>query len=753
MDFSMVENKHILVIDDNPAIHDDFRKILAMERKDSILEKLESELFFEVKSKTEGEAATWYNIDYASQGKEGLDKVIHTQDTHDPYALAFVDIRMPPGWDGIETIERIWKVDPWIQVVICTAYSDYSWDEIVKRLGNKDNLIILKKPFEAVEVRQLAAALVKKWELNKEVRAQIDTLEETVESRTSELEHTVSLVKATLESTADGILVIDEEGKILDFNRKFSDMWNIPKEILDSGLEQKVIELMSRQVINPETFWQKITYIHKNPNLEFFDEINFKDDRCFERYTKPHLLLEKISGRTWSFRDITERKKLQEDLVYEATHDKLTNLPNRALLTDRIKQAIAVAKRDKDLVILLFCDLDRFKLVNDSLGHSSGDYLLKVVGRRLQDFVRESDTVSRLGGDEFVIMLTGFSKLSHAIPSLQKILKVIEKPIQIENHELNVTTSMGVSYYPKDGQDAETLLKTADSAMYRAKAAGKNNYQFYDKEKAGSLMQHLTLENELRHALTNNELFLAYQPIISLTTQKIISFEALIRWKHPRLGLLLPDEFIPIAEESGLIVPLGEWVLRQACLQNKKWLESGYSPGQISVNVSSIQLDKKNFFSIVVDILNETKLDSKFLALEITENAVINNPERILITLKRLKELGVSLVLDDFGTGYSSLSYLKRFPFDKLKIDRSFIKNLTEGLKEKGIVKAIIAMANNLNLKVVAEGAETDENVAFLKETECDEIQGFLLGRPASAEDCSALLRKSKYSNSKEEEQ
>lgn len=747
----MIENKHILVIDDNPAIHEDFKKILTFENQgSSSLDKLENELFSEPTLKINSETEPSYEIDFASQGKEGLEKVEYTLQANKPYALAFVDIRMPPGWDGIETIEKIWKVDPWLQVVICTAYSDYSWGEIIKRLGNTDNLIILKKPFEAVEVRQLAAALVKKWELNLEVRKQIDTLEETVETRTSDLEHTVSLVKATLESTADGILVIDDAGKTLDFNRKFSDMWNIPYEILNIGLEQKITEHMAYQVLEPETFIQKIKYIHKHPDLEFFDEITFKDNRCFERYTKPHLLNEKISGRTWSFRNVTERKKLQEDLIYEATHDNLTSLPNRSLLSDRIKQAIAIAKRKNEMVVLLFCDLDRFKLVNDSLGHASGDYVLKVIAKRLRDIIRESDTVARLGGDEFVVMLTGFKELSQTNSLLKKIQQVIQNPMQIEGHEITISTSMGISSYPKDGQDAEALLKTADVAMYRAKETGRNNYQFYDEEMIAEAMKHLTLENDLRHALAHEEFFLAYQPIIDLNSKKIVSFEVLIRWKHPKLGVLFPNEFIPIAEESGLILPIGEWVLKKACLQTKEWIEKGYFNGPMAVNVSSVQLNKKDFFAKVMDLLNEVRLDPKHLALEITENTIIENPERVLMTLKKLKEAGISLVLDDFGTGYSSLSYLQKFPFDKLKIDQSFIRDLSEGLKEKGIVKAIIAMATSLNLKVVAEGAETDESIKFLKETECNEIQGYLLGRPIPAEDCTRLISQPPHSKSLE---
>ncbi len=447
-------------------------------------------------------------------------------------------------------------------------------------------------------------------------------------------------------------------------------------------------------------------------------------------------------GAVIALHDITERKRMERQLMEQATQDSLTHLPNRAMLFDRIWQSIVHGKREKQIINILFIDLDRFKIVNDSLGHDVGDELLKIAAKRLQQCVRETDTVARIGGDEFVAILTGQTEEANAIPIVQKILRSMVEPFFVNNHELIVSCSIGISSYPKDGIDPETLIKNADTAMYRVKETGRNGFQFYTEEINTRALEKLTLENQLRHAVENKEFVLHYQPLIDLVSGKIVGVEALIRWQQPELGMIQPLKFITLAEETGLIVPIGEWVLRTACAQCKVWQDMGLPRIKMAVNLSGVKFKHAQMDSLVKEVLMETKLEGKYLELEITETTIIENAEAIIITLNNIKNMGVHLVIDDFGTGYSSLSYLKRLPIDKLKIDRSFIKDVDRSTDDAAIVLAVIAMANSLKIIVVAEGMETKAQLGFLHFHRCDEIQGDYFSKPLTAEACAELLKK-----------
>lgn len=440
--------------------------------------------------------------------------------------------------------------------------------------------------------------------------------------------------------------------------------------------------------------------------------------------------------------DVTERKLYQARIEQQANYDTLTGLANRSLLQDRLEQALLAASSHGSgtQLAVAFVDLDRFKYINDSLGHHVGDDLLRTMADRLESCVRECDTVARLGGDEFVVLLTGHTAPDQVRNIVERMLAVVTQPWISEHGEFNVSCSIGVALYPNDGADAQTLLKHADSAMYRAKESGRNNFQFFTRELNALMTERLAMESNLRRALERDQFVLHYQPRVDLGTGRIIGAEALIRWKLPEQGIVPPGKFIPLAEETGLIVPIGKWVLRAACAQNKAWQDAGLEPIVVSVNVSARQFRQDNLVRTVAEVLEETGLAPRYLELELTESMVMHDAAQLVAMLGELKRLGVQIAVDDFGTGYSSLSYLKRFPVDRLKVDRSFVEHLATDAEDATIVRAIIALGHNLGLKVVAEGVELPEQVDFLRLNLCDEAQGFIYCRPIESAELAARL-------------
>jgi diguanylate cyclase (GGDEF)-like protein len=451
------------------------------------------------------------------------------------------------------------------------------------------------------------------------------------------------------------------------------------------------------------------------------------------------------NGRAWlisgTVLDITARIKAESEIHHLINYDTLTGLPNRSLLHDRLKQAIAQAAQDKHLVWVLCLDLDRFKGVNDTLGHRSGDKLLQEVARRLFACVRESDTLARLGGDEFVVVLNGVVSEKGASVVAKKILGLIAEPIPIEGHEIYTTASIGIAAYPLDGEDGHTLLKHADLAMYKAKELDRNNFHFFSHDMNIKVMERMMLENSMRKALERNEFFLVYQPQVDARTGRIMGVEALLRWNHPDMGLLTPDRFICLAEETGFIVPLGEWVLMTACRQNRAWQKQGFPPLRVAVNLSGKQFGQHRLDEMISAILVETGLAPEWLELEITESAIMRNAEQNISILRRLKGMGISLAIDDFGTGYSSLSYLKHFPITRLKIDKTFVQDITTNPDDAAIADIIISMAQTLKLDVIAEGVETRAQMEFLCFHNCLEMQGYLFSPPLAADRFAHLLR------------
>jgi diguanylate cyclase (GGDEF)-like protein/PAS domain S-box-containing protein len=432
-------------------------------------------------------------------------------------------------------------------------------------------------------------------------------------------------------------------------------------------------------------------------------------------------------------RDITERTYAEEQIKHLAYHDALTGLPNRLLFKDRLTVALSHAQRERTRLAILFLDLDRFKVINDSLGHNIGDQLLQAVAARVSSCVRESDTVARLGGDEFTLLLPNLLRSDDAAPIAQKILEAVRYPFHIEGREFFITTSIGISLYPEDGTDAETLIKNADTAMYQAKEQGRDNYQLFNAFVNAKALQRIALEHGLHRALQNDELEVHYQPIFDFRSGRITGMEALLRWTHPDMGVVPPAVFIPIAEATGTMVPIGLWAMRRACEQAKTWHDSGFRNLSLAVNLSVTQLQQADLVPRVQEVLTETGLPPRLLELEITESSAMQSPEGSIRTLYELKKLGIRISLDDFGTGHSSLSYLKRFPIDTLKIDQSFVRDITNDPDTAAIVTAIIAMAHSLRLKVIAEGVEFTDQANFLKRYGCDQMQGYLIRAPVPA--------------------
>ena len=449
-----------------------------------------------------------------------------------------------------------------------------------------------------------------------------------------------------------------------------------------------------------------------------------------------------------SIRHALERHQLLRELKaaqvaerFLAYRDNLTKLPNRQLFYDRLHQAILHSKRHKNVFAILFLDLDGFKKINDKLGHGTGDYLLKIAAERLKKCLRQSDTVARWGGDEFTIILNRISQEQDAIKVAQKILESISQPFQAQEYDLFVTTSIGISLYPSDATDVEILLKNADTAMYRAKKDGKNSFRCYAPSMDVNYLEHVTRVNGLKRAIEDDELAAFYQPQVNLNTNKITGVEAFVRWRHPNMGLIPPSKFMPLAEETGLILQIDEWMLRQACAQNKRWQDEGLPAIRVSVNLSDRTFRDPGVPQTLSQILEETGLEAKYLVLEITENDAMQDVEKTVERLKKFKDIGVQIALHQFGTGTSSLSCLKRLPKDMLKIDRSFVKGLDENEEDRTITEGITALAHSLDLKVIAEGVETKEQMSFLLAPGCDEVQGYFISRPVTAAELTELLK------------
>jgi diguanylate cyclase (GGDEF)-like protein/PAS domain S-box-containing protein len=586
---------------------------------------------------------------------------------------------------------------------------------------------------------------------NNQLRQHREKLEEQVAFRTSELiassaelRESENKYRVLFEDSADAFWLVDNGGfvdcnsaALQLFGYSTKDEFKHPADISppnqSDGRSSRMAadERMAAAFLNGK---ERFEWLHRRKNGELFPA-----EVCLAAMT--------LNGQTMllaTARDITESKIAEERIQFLAYYDALTGLSNRTLLQDRISKALASAHRRKENVAVLFLDLDRFKIINDTMGHSTGDVLLQEVAARLKGWVREQDTVARVGGDEFVVLLSTVAQASDAAAAAQRAVDVIAAEYSRQDSPINITCSVGISMFPENGVDSETLIKNADAAMYSAKQKGSNNIQFFTKDMNDQMVERLKLESGLRLALNREELFLVYQPQMDISTGEIVGVEALLRWQHPEFGLVPPDRFIRIAENVGLIVPIGEWVLKTACAQARKWQDEGLRQLQMAVNVSAVQFRQDGFRDQIRSVLHETGLASQYFEVELTESLLLSYVEVMFSVLRELKEMGLSLAIDDFGTGYSSLSYLRQFPVSKLKIDRSFVQDVAMNPDDAAITAAIIGMAKNLNLKVIAEGVENEAQLSFLRAHQCDEIQGYYFSRPLSADKVADMLRGNK---------
>jgi diguanylate cyclase (GGDEF)-like protein/PAS domain S-box-containing protein len=633
----------------------------------------------------------------------------------------FLDYKLP-GEDGLTVLSEIRKTDSITPVIMLTGYGNECLAVDMMKAGATDYLAKSNMSAENLSHVLLSAVRISKAE------QQIAVTEEKLR-----------LAGKALESTSEGIIITDAEGRIETVNSAFYSITGYSPEevigqnpkILKSGLHEVDFYRKLWESLKQEGHWQGEIW-NRRKNGELYPEwLSISSVKSEQNKTTNYVAI---------FTDITDRKLSEKRLNRLAHYDALTGLPNRLLFLDRMNQAFNHAHRRNQLVPILFLDLDRFKIINDTLGHSTGDLLLKEVAKRLSGSVKEWDTVSRFSGDKFVILLEDIGRIEAVNQIARKILNRLSKAFNIKNQELYISASIGISIYPNDGEDPDTLINNAEVAMYRAKEKGKNNFQMYAPVMNSTAFQRLVMENSLRKAVDKNELLLHYQPQIEVKTGRIVGVEALIRWQHQEMGLVYPGQFISLAEETGLIVPIGEWVLYNACLQNKKWQEAGIEPISISVNLSVRQFKDQSLFDSIQHVINETGLNPRLLDIEITETAAMHDAEYSISILEKLKDMGISISIDDFGTGYSSLNYLKQLPLDTLKIDKSFVHDIVVNEDDNAIVSAIIAMAHKLRLGVVAEGVETQIQFNFLQSLECDRMQGYLFSRPLPAEEFEQLI-------------
>lgn len=554
------------------------------------------------------------------------------------------------------------------------------------------------------------------------------TIQDITERKLAEEQLTV--LKEAVECLPIGITITNTDGKIIFTNPAEAEIHGYTREEL---LHKEAHTLASPKL-------RSALPINSFENLSFWkrESINIRKNGTEFPVHLTSIPVKNAEGRYMGFvtacEDITERKAAENKIEQLAYYDPLTNLPNRRMFQDRLGQSLARSEREGLQTAVLFLDLDRFKEVNDAFGHEFGDKLLQAVAKRLEKWMRKADTVARLGGDEFVILLSDIEDHKNVAYTAGRILESFASPFDLEGRQIYSSTSIGIAFYPTDGENVDELLKNADAAMYHAKSKGRQTYCFFSEKLNLKIRERISLETDLRHALENGELVLHYQPQIGLNSDSMIGVEALVRWQCPKRGLLDPDHFVGVAEETGLIYRMGEWVLRTACAQLKEWQETGRLVAKVAVNISGYQFKRPDFMELIDNILRETGLEPGSLELELTESVIMDKTPKTISRLNKLKAKGIYLSIDDFGTGYSSLSYLKHFPIDRIKIDRIFVRGVLTNRDDAGIVDAIIAMAHSLNLKVLAEGVETKEQLNYLKMRNCDEAQGYYFSKPLKAE-------------------
>jgi diguanylate cyclase (GGDEF)-like protein/PAS domain S-box-containing protein len=662
-------------------------------------------------------------IEWVRSCSKGVERLSGTGEQRDGIDAVLVDLILPDS-KGIDTFDQLYKVAPHTPILVLSAPHDEEIAKLAVQKGAQDYL--LQSRLDSYVLRKALRNMMER-------AANAEVLFEGQER-----------AQVTLDSIGDAVISTDAHGLVTYLNavaegltgwsrkeaegRPLADVFRI----INSGSGETAADPVELAIRENRT-------VGLTPNCILVRRDGV--EAGVEDSVAPiHDRQGKVTGAVIVFRDVTAAQALSRKMSHLAQYDSVTDLPNRILLNDRLVQAMAMAQRHGKKLAVLYLDIDRFKHINDTAGHAAGDRLLQSISNRLLGCVRSSDTVSRRGGDEFVVLLSEVAQTEDSAVAAQKILAALSEPHSIDELDLLVSASIGIAIYPGDGATAEALLESADAAMYQAKDCGRNNYQFFKAEMNGQVFHRQGLAVDLRHALERREFALHYQPKVNLRTGAIAGVEALLRWRHPTHRLIRPSRFISIAKDSGLIVPIGNWVLREACRQAKAWESAGLAPVNMAINVSTVELRAKNFVAGVREALADTGLAARHLELEINETFLMQDPISTGSVLQELKDLGVRLALDDFGTGYSSLSYLKRFPIDTLKIDHSFVRDLTTDAGDARIVSAVVNMGRSLDVRVVAEGVETPEQCVFLREQRCPEAQGYYFFEPAIPEAVTELL-------------
>lgn len=753
-----LDNRRILLVDDMPEIHADFRKILARETAtvaanagapliptEADLEADEALLFGTHKpAKKNPSPPKGFEMDSAHQGQEALEKLRTAFGENRPYALAFVDMRMPPGWDGVETVEHLWRADPRLQVVFCTAYSDHSWKEVLERLDVRDRLLILKKPFDPIEVYQFAYALTTKWTSAEQAAFKMSALEDAVETRTRELSNANIIVQNS------PVILYRLRGEpafsLIYVSHNITKLGHDPAGLIASpDWAKRLIHPDDRAKVG-EAMARLLDKSSDGASIEFRLAAADGALRWVENRYVP---VRDADGRLVEVEgiviDVTERKAAEERIAELARTDTLTGLANRATFRERLLQCFAAAQRGALPFAVLYLDLDKFKPVNDTHGHPTGDLLLQEAAKRLRACTRETDLIARLGGDEFAVLQTELSEpAANAGELADRIQHELGLPYRLKGAELTVSVSTGICPYVPGIPDPDAMLAQADRALYRSKEEGRNQYHFHSQTLDQEVVNRVTLGSELLRAIADHELELEYQPQVEITTGKIIGMEALVRWNHPTRGLLPPAIFIPVAEKTGAILPLGHWVLDEACRQVKTWRSQGLTVPAIAVNLSFHQLKAgSTLIRDITDTLKKWSLTPSDLEFDVTEATLAQLKWSQNEVLPQLRALGIKIAIDGFGSEYSSFDYIKEYRVNHLKIARSYIREAATDTERATAMRAIMRFAHDIGIAVIAQGVETEEQNALLKETDAaTQGQGFHFSRAVSAEKAAALLKR-----------
>ena len=683
-------------------------------------------------------AAYGYSSMTAGGGEEAL-RVLAENDID----LMLLDLNMP-GVDGYQVMRQVSEHHPGTDIVVISGETTFESATEALRNGAQD---FLRKPYAPDRLIQILNGVLHKQRLEQNIRE--------VNQRLEASEHRYRFI---VNNSPDIIYMLDDQGRFAFINERVTGLLGYkPEEILGKHYS----ELVHKEDLEKAryAFDERRTGLRASHDIEL--RLLCKDTSLPYRYFESRSITielnamgmyqKKLSEDDRGFlgtygvaRDISERKRAEEIINFQLYHDLLTNLPNRALFRDRLNLAISQARRQDTQLAVMFLDMDRFKVINDSLGHLAGDQLLQAVAGRLTTCLRDSDTLARVGGDEFNLLIPDITGREDAVMIVSKIFDQLKQPVELEGHEVFVSFSIGIALFPQDGASMEVLVKNADMAMYHTKSHGKNGYEFFSDNMKGLFQQQLSMENGIRRALEENQFELFYQPQVEVNSGRVCGLEALLRWHHPERGLMLPDDFVPLSEESQLIIRIGNWVLEAACSELKKWIKAGLDDIILAVNISAAQLQQQGFVKGILEALKRHGVPGNRLELEITENVLMHDMDKAVSRLRKLAAHGVRIAVDDFGVGYSSLGYLKSLPLNTLKIDRSFISEIQSPQDRNSIVTAIIAMARELNLEIVAEGVENEGQMDYLKALNCCKAQGYLLGYPMTAKEARHAVKKHK---------